>query len=268
MSDTPSPEPTSSPGAGNPLARRVGPFTIGQWLIIVGAGVALGVVLRRFGGGPADLADMPAVDESGAAYTGFTTQGAAVPMNGGTATLPTNAITDNQQWLAAGSRALLGIGGYGAGEIDTALRRYLDGELLTQRDAAIVSAALGAIGTPPEYVPPMNVQSSPTTNVPTTGGQATPPPPANVPVTPPPSTTSGPAGTVTQAGQEALWLATAAALRDKANASVNGGPAMTDAELDRMRGMGFTTSDPALDPTFRYYWRIWLNQRGYAGQNA
>ena len=43
---------------------------------------------------------------------------------------------------------------------------------------------------------------------------------------------------------------------------------MSDADLDKMRGMGFTTSDPSLSPTFRFLWRLWLNARGYTNSNA
>lgn len=283
MSDTP-PSPGAGAGAGarNPLARQLGPFTAGQWAIVAAAGVALGLIVRKFAGGGAgsDMADLPAADTSGTvadptAYAGgtggygFTTQG-VVPMNGGAGTATTvNPITDNETWLTRALATLAAQGTFAPADIVRALRRWLDGETLTQQDWAIVNGAIAVGGNPPEYVPAAPVEPSPTTPIPTTPVTPTPPPPTPVPVVPAPA--PAPPAPAPPAPEQ-VWVATAAQLRDLANASVHGGRQLTDAELDQMRGMGFSTGDAGaaagLDPTFRFYWRFWLDQHGYRGQNA
>jgi hypothetical protein len=153
------------------LNRRIGPFTLGVWAIIVAAGLALGLAARRLQGGLSG--NLPPIDaettETPAQAPVFATQGAATfyPMNGGggyggEAETP----EDNNAWVKYATRILVARGLFDAGALDTALRKYVQGEVLTVAEAAIVSTVIREIGPAPEPVPPMRTEASPTTPVP------------------------------------------------------------------------------------------------------
>lgn len=166
---------------GAALARKVGPFSVGIWLLIGAAGLGLGFVLRRSMSGlsgnlpPIDAAEADgSTPSTGAGYTTtpyFGTQGALIPMNGGQPAGYGGDEPDmrtNNDWVRFAIRYFADRGLYSAGDVDTALRRYVQGESLTKAQAAIVSATLRDVGTPPEPVPPMKIEDSTTTPVPGT----------------------------------------------------------------------------------------------------
>lgn len=260
MAEAPFNSPAEATGGKAPgLDTKIGSFPLGVWLLIAAAGIGVGLIIRRFTSGKASAtADgevgAPAVDPWG----GFTSQGAAngvVTMNGGTGagTTPEPAEPEtNNSWVRK-AVTRLGTLGYDPAVVDSALRKYVNGEAITPAEQSIVSVAISNMGPPPEEVPSIVVLTPEAPAAPTA-----PPPP---PPTPAPVVPSGPSQ---EEQNRQAWLSEASRLRDLANS----GQAMSDADLDKMRGMGFTTSDPSLSPTFRYFWRIWLNARGYSNSNG
>lgn len=250
MSDTgatPPPAPPAKKSSG--MNQRIGPFELRIWLVLIAAGLVIGMVIRR-----RTAATPAATAEPGAGD--FVTQGATLPLNGGqlggSAPTPTN-----HDWLvrAAGLIAQ-STSGYDPAEVDAALRKIIEGTPVTSREMAIYSLAIQLAGTPPEDVPAVTLvtaQDSPTI------GTTLPTPPAVVPPT------STPMQPVPSGDPNVAKWNRATELKNKLNASVAGGPPLTDAEaLEATRY--FTTSDPTISPLARMYWRLWLNQHGYTNQ--
>lgn len=146
------------------LYTKLGPYEVWQWLLIVGAGVGLAVVVNRVRGGSNDegpivatkLGDLTQNPYAGMMATGG--PGTVYTAPDGSAGLALTAKakpTTNREWIGAASEALAGLGLYGAAAVDSALRKYLQGNTLDQTDYAIVNAALQAVGPPPEGAPPI-----------------------------------------------------------------------------------------------------------------
>lgn len=254
--------PAEATGGKAPgLSTRVGSFPLGVWLLIAAAGIGIGLIIRRFTSGLSGSSSAADSGTVGAAPADYSTQGAAfaspgtVGLPGGTGNpLPTTEVEPetNLTWVKK-AIARLGVLGYDAADADAALRKYVNGEALTQAEKTMVSVAIASLGPPPEEVPSIIVA---TPEAPTAPAAPAPPPPTPVPQVPAPISA--------EEQNRQAWLAEAQRLKDLANS----GQPMSDADLDKMRGMGFTTSDESLSATFRFYWRIWLNARGYQHSNG
>lgn len=256
MSDTFTTPPAEAP-SGKGLTMKVGSFPLYVWFIILGAGIGAGLLIRKLTSGlgakSSGEVGTPAVDP----YAGFTTQGAAygtIGMNGGTgATAPEPEPETNNSWVRRAVTRLVALG-FDAATVDSALRKYVNGEALSQSEMGIVSTAIQNLGPPPEEVPSIIItQPEPPTQAPT---ETPPPPPTQTPVVP-----TGPS----QEEQRRLaWYQEAERLTNLAN---SGNP-MSDEDLYKMQGMGFTTSQSNLSAQFRFLWRIWLNAHGYTNDNG
>ena len=256
MSDapvTPPEAPAAGKGKRSALRERIGPFELRVWIGLVALGLVLGMALRRRLAVSGDATVVDPANQPQAAGADFVTVGAS-PLNGGGGYAPTTPET-LQQWLVRAAQAVAQSGaGYDAATVDTALRKYVNGQPVTATERAIIALALRLAGTPPDDVPAIeDAEPSPTTNVPQVTPTQPAPPPTSTPVVP------------AQPDDPGVRWARATELKRLMNESVHGGRPMTDAEL-REAATYFTTGDPTIDPTFRFYWRFWLDQHGYAGQ--
>jgi len=264
MSDTPPESGGGGPKMPAALSKKYGSFSLGVWLLILTGGVVAGLLIRKVtaGFGQAPAADLPTTVPTDQ-FTSEGVGGSTVPINGGPAgtgqNMPADATT-NDMWQSRALTFLIGRG-FDSAEADTALRKYLYGDAVTAKEAAMVSVALTYMGAPPEAVEPMQISTSPVTPVPVPTPQPPPPPPTSAPVTP--------AAAQPALSPDALaWIGSAADLAQRVNAMAAGGQKVSDADLHKLAGMGFTSHDPALSQTARFYYRIWLDQNGYKGQLA
>ena len=242
------------------LGRKVGPFSVGIWLVIAAAGLGLGVVIRRSMSGisgnlpPIDAAEADgSTPSTGAGYTTtpyFGTQGALIPQNGGQPAGYGGSEPDmrtNNDWVRYAVRYWADRGLYSAADVDTALRRYVQGESLTAAQAAIVSATLRDVGTPPEPVPPMKIEDSTTTPVP--GAPTSPTGPAQPAVAPQLS------------AAELAYLSTMeqvfATIRAREAAGQNYGD-----QFPRLEYLGVRSSAPELSSSARGWYRTYLGGPG------
>ena len=241
------------------LGRKVGPFSVGVWLVIAAAGLGLGVVIRRSMSGlsgnlpPIDAAEADgSTPSTGAGYTTtpyFGTQGVLVPLNGGQPTEGYGGqepdMRTNNDWVRYAVRYWADRGTYSPGDVDTALRRYVQGESLSAAQAAIVSATLRDVGTPPEPVPPMNIESNTTTPVP--GAPVAQPAPA------PAAPSLSPA--------ELAYLSTMQDVFATIRAREAAGQQYGD-QFPRLEYLGVPASAPELSSSARGWYRTYLNGPG------
>jgi len=179
------------------LKRQVGPFPVGVWLLIITAGVGIGVVVNRRIG-TVDEEPILEPDTGRDEYLGGT-GGAQPALAGPTYLRPAPpdtsgpvAFGSNDEWLQAAVRAVAT--GSGAPLPLTALEAltaFLDGHQLTPEQRAIVNKALGQLGPPP--IPPVALPGGggelpeapqPTPTVPTA-------PVIRLPTAPPPTRSPG-----------------------------------------------------------------------------
>lgn len=147
------------------LRRKVGPWPIGVWLLIIAGGAALGLWWTRrqqADAGPEftepDLSDDPNTDLYGAGPLDPATLLAGQPGD----PIPRAPITDNSQWLAAAVRALLEQPeGGSAFAIQQALTAWLEGSPLTAAQRRIVDRAVLLVGPPPDGAPVMRPPTVP-----------------------------------------------------------------------------------------------------------
>lgn len=139
------------------LKRQIGPFPLGVWLIIIAAGVGLGVAMNRRIGStdeePVVLEPDTGRDPFSAgvgaampAVTGATMLGQAPPST----TTGSYAPTTNDEWIAAAVKLVTA--GDGAPQplaALTALQAFVDGQPLSASQTGIVNRAVGALGPPP-----------------------------------------------------------------------------------------------------------------------
>lgn len=137
-------------------------------VLLIGGGVAIAVYVwwtRRNGTPqPAVPADPTVTDGP----SGRTPQTDPEVGNTSTGTLGPRKYTNNADWLSDGTDFLKGRG-TPAGAAYDALTKALGGLQVTSQESAWVSQVIGALGAPPEGMPPLNAQAPPTTTPPTTG---------------------------------------------------------------------------------------------------
>lgn len=226
------------------LSRRIGPFTVGVWLLIVAAGLALGLIARRFMDGldsPAD-GDLEAgpIERSVVwASDAFATQGAIVPMNGGTAYGGSAGSGDltNDQWARDAIRHLVN---HGVDPVlaDKAIRKYVQGDELTAEEAQIVGRAITEVGVPPRSLPAMKVAAQPATV-----------PPAPSPTAPDRQWSAKELAWFDQLEADFNWL------EAYDRGQVKGDPARV---FQRLYGMGIRSNTPRLSTANKHRFRAWM----------
>ena len=163
------------------LTRQVGPFQVWQWALIIVGGIIVGRMIARQLGPSGDAPGEPADPVTGQPFLEIPHArvggpDASAPGSGGAAgdfRADPDAggdlgPTTNMDWLRLASRRLGDQGTYGPAQVDTALRRYLEGQPVTPDQVEIVGAALDAVGPPPEGAPSMLTETPPPSDPPTT----------------------------------------------------------------------------------------------------
>lgn len=158
-------------GAGKGLSKKVGPLPMGVWIAVIGGGLTLAYFMNR-GNGNAP-AGSTGTGDFGSATSGTGTGGSSVwAANQPPGSPTTPMISTNVQWSQAAGNYLLTTGADPV-LVDTAMRKYLFNQPLSQAEQAIISAAIKQFGLPPEPLPPPAGDGAPPQ-----GGTNTDPPPA------------------------------------------------------------------------------------------
>ncbi len=181
---------------GDSLGNKVGPLPVWAWAGMAAAGVSAAILIRRrYRTGPAVVAPAaePGVEVEGSPSPflpgGFVIGGGPTGATGNTG--PTDPPASparprtNSDWQQDAQRFLIGRG-YQGTVVTDALARFLSGRSLTQQGAAIIDAAIAAVGAPPQPVPPPVISPAPEP-LPSPGGGGIapaprPPSPAPAPV--------------------------------------------------------------------------------------
>lgn len=162
--------------------KQIGPLPAGIWVGVVVVGVGASILVNRkskSSGSTASTAPAAAdtsalTDATAGAFgslPGGVNLGGVVALPGGvpagqvTYTAPStgSAITDNNSWYNAAADQLIAKG-YDPGLVDSALRDYLNGNVPTAAEQAVVNLALQLLGVPPQ---PVLTIAPPTTPTPT-----------------------------------------------------------------------------------------------------
>lgn len=159
--------------AGKGLSKKVGPLPVGVWIAVVGGGLALAYFMNRSNGSAP--AGSTGTGDFGSATSGTGTGGSSVwAANQPPGSPTTPMISTNVQWAQAAGNYLIASGA-DPSLVDSAMRKYLFNQPLSQAEQALIGAAIKQFGLPPEPLPPPAGDSAP----PQGGGDnTTPPPPA------------------------------------------------------------------------------------------
>lgn len=233
-------------------SRKVGPFTLQQWGLVVGSGLVIGLYLRhRNAGQPADL--LPSLADTGTSSTGgtYVPVGAGAGSGGSTAapSTPTGGPTTNLEWQTRATEALVAQG-QDPSLVHDALSKFLNGEPVTPQERALIAMAIRAWGEPPEGAPSIvaaDVVTTPTVPGPSAGPTSS--------ASPPPSTPAGPVSTLTpeQSAQAAQWFTAYHDVVAQANA---GGELKS--LFPKFIYLGITADDPNLSPTVSGWYANYL----------
>jgi len=195
-----------------PLEREVGPFPLWQWLGLAALGIGVGIIIRKRSGskGAASLAtgEGEGSDPAAAGSFGLSPPASSrVPAYGvgpdvgtGSGAAGVEEVTTNLGWSR---KAIAWLIAAGVDPIvaDSAIRKAMDGYPMTAQERAAYGLAIGGLGAPPEFVPPVNEISPPppTAPAPTPG-----PPPTTVSPTPVSVQMAG-SSLVSDNGDTILW---------------------------------------------------------------
>jgi hypothetical protein len=138
------------------LSRKVGPFPVGAWVAIAGVGLAVAFVVRRNNAAPSYTVEGSGTDALDNTQPGAGNLGTVTPPSNPSAGQPSGdglVIATNEDWAVAAQRVLFAKG-YDAATVNTAVRKYLNGDALTVQERAIIGLALIAVGPPPVSPPP------------------------------------------------------------------------------------------------------------------
>lgn len=164
---------------GDALGQQIGPFPLGGWLAIGGAGIGLGLLVRRSGilrdrtldDPDAAEGEVGSVDPSlapgftpGIGYGGLVALAPSRAPEGDD--VQTTEADTNERWLGR-AVAWANTNGFGAQATDTALRKYLQGREVTAGERAIIDQVLARWGSPPEGAPPLDIDTEPPPPAPT-----------------------------------------------------------------------------------------------------
>lgn len=137
------------------LGHKAGPFSIGVWLAMIGAGVGVAVLIKRKAA-PASTTSAT----SGTVGPGGTAIADGATTLGAQAADQTAAITTNDQWQGIAVQALLSRGADGLAA-QQAIATYMQGGALDPGQQTLVSEAIGMLGPPPQGAPVMLPSPSP-----------------------------------------------------------------------------------------------------------
>jgi hypothetical protein len=146
----------SGSGLKATFGKRIGPLPMGVWLLAVAGGIGVAYVIRRRTAAAAPTDAVTGAD-LGTGLDNTVVGGGAAPGSGSTNVDPTagtgGPLQTNDDWYRRCMTVLVAKG-YDASAVDTALRKYLDGQALTPTEAAIKALALTYVGPPPIPPPP------------------------------------------------------------------------------------------------------------------
>lgn len=182
------------------LKQQVGPLPLGAWIVVVGGGLGIALYTRR-----APAAAPTIVEDTGnPAGVGTGPGWIAVPPPSTAPAGPANPTT-NEEWGRLAINWLIAQG-YDPAVSDSAIRKYLETQSLSNQEYSLLQAALRQFGSPPIPLPtppagpviPGPVKQDPTpVQPPPVVQQPSPPPPVQAPpqlryhvVTPWPTQTS------------------------------------------------------------------------------
>lgn len=132
------------------------------WVVGGAIGVAITYYRRKKAAAPATVADTGLAGGDTGTDQSLATNNASIPTTSSNTTGPNATITNNDDWYRAAEIALLAKG-YSPTTVDNALRKYLDSQPLDRTDGAVISAALSAIGPPPQALPILQPTPNPVT---------------------------------------------------------------------------------------------------------
>lgn len=250
-------------GAPHHGGRRVGPFTLPQWLMVIGGGVGIGLLIKRHQGASGGLTTADLNSTTSPSVTDQPTtvgpDGTVPLVNGAASDTGTSGgagastgPTDNQGWRTAALNYLVANGLGSPTDIDQALADYLEGNPLTAQEKAVVNEAIQHVGAPPEFVPAI-------TDAPTAPTPAPVPTPAAPAAPAPPSAPVAPNLTPAQINGIQAYLGAAYNLiaRYKNNENV----------IAQMAALGIKVSDlqnNGVDGPHVQLYKVWCQQYGHA----
>jgi len=141
------------------LKKEVGPFSIGVWLLIIGGGLALGLVASRaFPGGPNELEQLDGPLGAGSTSGRLSGGGggpSGVLLPDGSARNPEQtAPTSNAEWSQRAIAYLIGQGESGSTSTEVITAWLYGLRTLTDAEKRLVDDATRGVGVPPETVSP------------------------------------------------------------------------------------------------------------------
>lgn len=145
------------------LKKEIGPLPVGAWAVVIGAGLTFAWYKKRnlptSSNTPGDSgAMMPLTDQTIGNLGGLISM-----LNSGQTGPNTQSVQDNTSWYQAAVRTLLGRGN-DPSLVDSALRKYMQGQPLSQAETAVRDLALQLIG--PMPMPPPPPSTEPNSNQP------------------------------------------------------------------------------------------------------
>jgi LysM repeat protein len=163
----PAPGSATTHDMGKGLKKQVGPLPLGVWIAVILGGFGIAYIINKRAGGsaptssPADFGSATSGTGTGSTSTWAANQPPGSPS--------TPMISTNVQWEQAAARYLLTLNPANGLLIDSAMRKYLFNEPLSTAESALINAAIGQFGLPPEPLPPTSDPGGGTTDPPPTG---------------------------------------------------------------------------------------------------
>lgn len=163
-------------GGGKGLKRRLGPLSMGGWLLSLGGAGALFILFKRYEAG------RNAAAAGGGTGAGVLTGGGTIPAGGVGGSAGNPPFSDYGAWLTAAVAQIASGGGVDSGQALDGIQTWLGGGCVSQRVYnAITQSVISntSIGLPPGWgtsIPPLTVCAA-----------AAPPPPPPPPPAPAPS---------------------------------------------------------------------------------
>lgn len=134
------------------MGKMIGPLPMGAWIIVVGGGIGIMVYTQR---NSAATATAPAVTDPGTG-TGVSGMWTDVTPPATSSNNAAGAPTTNDEWGVRAINYLIAMG-YPAANADQAIRKYLATSGLGVSEVAMVTAALLALGSTPQVLPPPTI---------------------------------------------------------------------------------------------------------------
>jgi len=156
---SPSPTPTPKPpgkDAGGLLKKQVGPLPVGIWIAIVGGGLLISYYISNKNAKPKTEDAVADPTPTALVYTGTGGMDSA-PVDDTT----TGAPETNEDWARRAKQFLIGRGNDGA-IVNSAIDKFIAAQPLNAQEQALLSQAIGAVGPPPQSLPPVDQPNTPT----------------------------------------------------------------------------------------------------------